>query len=281
MKSPDSSTILEAAVAAAIEAGDMIITIRERGLSVVKKADLSPVTDADRAAEKIICERLEEAAPGVPMIGEEAVYEGRVPATGGDFFLVDPLDGTREFVAGGNDFTVNIGLVRDGAPVLGVIYLPASGRLFAGSVGEGAWRADVVDAAITERQQIHTRATTDGTVDVCASRSHRTPETEAFIAQYRVGKVVHRGSSLKFCAVAEGKADLYPRMGTTMQWDTAAGDAILRAAGGRVVTLDGRPLTYGATDAPGPDAFRNPWFIATGGMEPLLEGDPLRKQNAR
>jgi 3'(2'),5'-bisphosphate nucleotidase len=273
MNLPDSAQIMDAAVAAAIEAGDVIVAIRTRGLSVVKKADQSPVTDADRAAEKIICERLEEVAPGVPMIGEEGVYEGRVPATDGAFFLVDPLDGTREFVAGGNDFTVNIGLVREGAPLLGVIYLPASGRLFAGTVGEGAWRANVVEGELTERRPIRTRPAPDGTVDVVASRSHRTPETEAFIAQYRVGQVVHRGSSLKFCAVAEGKADLYPRMGTTMQWDTAAGDAILRAAGGRVVTLDGRPLTYGATDAAGPDAFRNPWFIATGGMEPLLQAN--------
>jgi 3'(2'), 5'-bisphosphate nucleotidase len=281
MKLPDSARILATAVAAAIEAGDVILAIRKRGVSVASKADLSPVTDADRAAEKIICERLEQVAPAVPTIGEEAVYEGRVPATDGAFFLVDPLDGTREFVAGGNDFTVNIGLVRDGAPLIGVIYLPASGHLFAGTVGEGAWRATVVNGALTERRPIHTRVAPDGTVDVVASRSHRTPETEAFIAQYRVGKVVHRGSSLKFCAVAEGKADLYPRMGTTMQWDTAAGDAILRAAGGRVVTLDGKPLTYGATDASGPDAFRNPWFIATGGMEPLLEGDPLWKRRAR
>jgi 3'-phosphoadenosine 5'-phosphosulfate (PAPS) 3'-phosphatase len=106
-----------------------------------------------------------------------------------------------------------------------------------------------------------------------ASRSHRTPETEEFISRYVVGKLVSRGSSLKFCVVAEGKADLYPRMGTTMQWDTAAGDAILRAAGGRVVTLDGKPLTYGSTGAVGPDAFRNPWFIASGGAMPMLAAE--------
>jgi 3'(2'), 5'-bisphosphate nucleotidase len=269
MDLPENSAILDAAVAAAIEAGAMILAIRQRGLSVVKKADLSPVTDADHAAEKLITERMSRAAPGVPMVGEEAVYEGRVPLTDDVFFLVDPLDGTREFVAGGNDFTVNIGLIRDGAPSLGVIYLPASGRLFAGAVGDGAWRATAASSGLTERKSIHTRPAPRA-VDIVASRSHRTPETEAFIARYKVGQVVHRGSSLKFCAVAEGKADLYPRMGTTMQWDTAAGDAILRAAGGRVVTLDGRPLTYGPTAAAGPDAFRNPWFIATGGMEPLL-----------
>jgi 3'(2'), 5'-bisphosphate nucleotidase len=271
MNPPENPAILDAAIAAAIEAGRVILEVRARGLAVETKADQSPVTEADRGAEAIIAERMEAAAPGVPMIGEEAVYEGRIPDTNHTFFLVDPLDGTREFVKGGNDFTVNIGLVRERAPVLGVIYLPASGRLFAGAVGAGAWRATVSEGgAIAERRPIQTRPVADGVVDVVASRSHLTPETEAFIARYRVGKLVHRGSSLKFCVVAEGKADLYPRMGTTMQWDTAAGDAILRAAGGRVVTLDGDPLTYGPTDGPGPDAFRNPWFIATGGMEPLL-----------
>jgi 3'(2'),5'-bisphosphate nucleotidase len=270
MNDPPNSTILDAAIAAAIAAGDIILSVRASGLAVETKSDQSPVTAADRGAEAIIAERMETAAPGVPMIGEEAVYEGRIPDTNHTFFLVDPLDGTREFVRGGNDFTVNIGLVRERAPVLGVVYLPATRRLFAGAVGAGAWRADVAGGIVGERRLIRTRVPQEHAVDVVASASHRTPETAAFIARYRVGKIVHRGSSLKFCVVAEGKADLYPRLGTTMQWDTAAGDAILRAAGGRVVTLDGKPLAYGPTDAPGPDAFRNPWFIATGGMAPLL-----------
>ena len=269
MTLPDNSTLVDALVAAAIEAGAIILKVRAGGLSVEKKADHSPVTEADRAAEAAIGARLAVVAPGIPVIAEEAVYEGRIPETGSVFFLVDPLDGTREFAKGGNDFTVNIGLVRDGAPVLGVIYLPAAGKLFAGVVGEGAWRAEVVDSVVGERRPMHVRAAPDGPIDIVASRSHRTPETDACIARYRVGQLIHRGSSLKFCAVAEGKADLYPRMGTTMQWDTAAGDAILRAAGGKVVTLEGSPLTYGPKSAPGSDAFRNPWFIATGGMEPL------------
>jgi 3'(2'),5'-bisphosphate nucleotidase len=266
-----SSVVLDAAIAAAIEAGAAIVAIRARGLEVEKKTDLSPVTEADRQAEAIIAARLAAVAPGVPMVGEEAVYEGRIPDTGRAFFLVDPLDGTREFIAGGNDFTVNIGLVQDGAPVLGVIYLPANGKLFAGIVGEGAWRALVKGGAVGERQPIHTRPASGSAVDIVASRSHRTPETDAFIARYKLGQLVNRGSSLKFCVVAEGKADLYPRLGTTMQWDTAAGHAILSAAGGQVVTMDGKPLGYGPTPATGPDAFRNPWFIATGGMEPLLQ----------
>jgi len=261
--------LVEAIAAAAIAAGEIILEVRARGLSVERKEDMSPVTEADRAAEALIVERLAAIAPDVPVIAEEAVAAGRIPDVGAAFFLVDPLDGTREFVKGGNDFTVNIGLVRDGAPVLGVIYLPASGKLFAGVVGEGAWRAVVKDGAIGERQAMHVRPPPAGPVDIVASRSHRTPETDAFIARYRVGELVNRGSSIKFCALAEGKADLYPRMGTTMQWDTAAGDAILRAAGGRVVTLQGTPLPYGPTAAEGGEAYKNPWFIATGGLEPV------------
>ncbi len=270
MNDPQNSAILEAAIAAAIEAGQVILDVRAKGLQVETKKDQSPVTEADRGAEAIISERLAAAAPGVPMIGEEAVYDGNIPDTGDTFFLVDPLDGTKEFVKGGNDFTVNIGLVRGNAPVLGVIYLPATGLLFVGAVGSGAWRAAATGGVVGKRHPIRTRTAADGPLDIVASASHRTPETEEFISRYRVGQLINRGSSLKFCVVAEGKADLYPRMGTTMQWDTAAGDAILRAAGGRVVTLDGAPLTYGPTAAEGPDAFRNPWFIATGGMAPLL-----------
>ena len=261
--------LLEAMIDAAIAAGDVIVAARRAGLQVEKKADASPVTDADRAAEVLIAERMAVAAPDVPMIGEEGVSEGRVPKLDGSFFLVDPLDGTREFVKGGNDFTVNIGLVRGGRPALGVIFVPASAKLFGGIVGEGAWRTEVVAGVPGTRRAMRVRAAPEGAITVVASRSHRTPETDAFIRRFDVGELVSRGSSLKFCAVAEGKADLYPRMGTTMQWDTAAGEAILVAAGGRVVQLDGRPLFYGLGPAPGPDAFRNPWFVAAGGIQPL------------
>ncbi len=267
MPSPDDKTLLDALVAAALEAGAAILKVRAAGVSVESKADKSPVTEADRAAEAIIEARLSAIVPGVPVVGEEAVYEGRIPETGDAFFLVDPLDGTREFVKGGRDFTVNIGLIRNGSPVLGVIYVPALGKLFGGIVGEGAWRTEVADGIPGERRAMHVRPAPDGPIDVVASRSHRTPETDAYIRRYDVGNLVNRGSSLKFCAVAEGKADLYPRMGTTMQWDTAAGDAILRAAGGRVVNLDGTPLTYGPTGKAGSDAFVSPWFIAAGDVD--------------
>jgi 3'-phosphoadenosine 5'-phosphosulfate (PAPS) 3'-phosphatase len=154
--------------------------------------------------------------------------------------------------------------------VLGVVFAPALGALYAGAAGEGAWAADVApDGAIGPRRPIRVRERPDGPVDVVASRSHRTSETDAYIARYDVGNLVSAGSSLKFCRLAEGAADLYPRLGPTMQWDTAAGDAVLRAAGGRVVTLDGRPLPYGPDGAPGAAAYRNPWFVAVGGTRLL------------
>lgn len=269
MTLPDNPALIEALVTASIAAGAIILEARRGGLSVEKKIDHSPVTEADRAAEAAITAALDEVAPGVPVIAEEAVYEGRIPETGHAFFLVDPLDGTREFVKGGNDFTVNIGLVRDGVPALGVIYVPATGKLYAGAVGGSAWRAEVAGGVVGERRPMHVRPPPDGPIVVVASRSHRTKETDDFIARFEVEKLVSAGSSVKFCLVACGEADLYPRMGTTMQWDTAAGDAILRAAGGGVVTLEGNPLAYGPGRAPGAEAFRNPWFVATGGMEPL------------
>jgi 3'(2'), 5'-bisphosphate nucleotidase len=267
------SDLAEALLPVAIAAGQAILEVRRRGAHVEWKADSSPVTEADRAAEAVIAAALADLAPGVPVIAEEAAYEGRVPDTGAEFFLVDPLDGTKEFVRGGNDFTVNIGLIRDGAPVVGVILLPETGKLFWGVAGAGAWRARVDDGAIVERQPIRVRPAPDDGISVVASRSHRTPETDAYIGRYEVEKLVSAGSSMKFCVVASGKADLYPRMGTTMQWDTAAGDAILRAAGGRVVTLDGRPLAYGPGAKSGAEGYRNPWFVAAGSVTPLADTD--------
>jgi 3'(2'),5'-bisphosphate nucleotidase len=268
MSLPTDADLVDALVSAAIAAGEVIITVRNGGLSVEKKSDHSPVTEADRAAEAIITERLAAIAPGTAVIAEEAVYEGRIPAVGSAFFLVDPLDGTREFVKGGDDFTVNIGLVRGGKPAVGVIFVPATGKLYGGAVGTGAWRAEVTKGVVSEKRPMHVRPTPQGPIDVVASKSHRTKETDAFIARFEIGRLVSAGSSVKFCVLAAGEADLYPRMGTTMQWDTAAGEAILRAAGGRVVTVEGNPLTYGP-NGEGDAAFRNPWFIATGGMNPL------------
>jgi 3'(2'),5'-bisphosphate nucleotidase len=261
--------LIDALAAAAIAAGEAILAVRRAGVTVEKKADASPVTEADRAAERLIAAGLAEVAPDIPMVGEESAYDGSIPEIGRTFFLVDPLDGTREFVKGGSDFTVNIGLVRDGVPAVGVIFVPVTGELYAGAVGIGAWRADVTAGAVGPRRAMRVRQAPAGPIDVVASRSHRNRETDAYIARFDVGRLVSAGSSLKFCVVAAGEADLYPRMGPTMQWDTAAGEAILRAAGGSVVTTDGKPLFYGRGPAPGPEAFRNPSFIATGGMAPI------------
>jgi 3'(2'),5'-bisphosphate nucleotidase len=265
---PSTSVLGEAFVAAAIDAAKVILEIRSRGLTIERKADASPVTRADRDAEAIILDRLAAIAPGVPVVAEESCALGIVPSVGDAFFLVDALDGTKEFVRGGSDFTVNIALVRDRVPALGVVLAPVTGEIFAGSLGEGAWRGVVSDGSVRRRRAAKVRVPGER-IDVIASKSHPTPETDEYIARYCVGSRVSAGSSLKFCRMAEGRADLYPRMGTTMQWDTAAGDAVLRAAGGRTFSLDGSPLPYGPNGGEGVDAFRNPWFVAVGGMDPL------------
>jgi 3'(2'), 5'-bisphosphate nucleotidase len=261
---PTDSDLAEAFVAAAIEAGQAILAVRKKGYRAERKADSTPVTEADRAAERAIAAYLRQIAPDVPIVAEEACSLGSVPRVDGEFFLVDPLDGTKEFVKGGDDFTVNIALIRDRRPAIGVVLAPASGIIYAGVEGSGAWRGSLVDGRVEQRQPIHVRAAGEA-LDIVASKSHRTPETDAYCGRYRVRNLVAAGSSLKFCTVAEGKADLYPRMGTTMQWDTAAGDAVLRAAGGRTLTLDGVPLPYGPNGA-GVEAYENPWFVASGDL---------------
>jgi 3'(2'), 5'-bisphosphate nucleotidase len=268
MNASPTQSLIDRLVPVAIEAGRAILDARAGKLGVEKKADDSPVTVADRAAEAIILRHLATIAPETPVVAEEACAAGHLPTVGKAFFLVDPLDGTKEFVKGGADFTVNIGLIRDGVPVLGIVYAPATGDLYAGS-DAGAFRAKVTKDVPGARTPIAVRPAGDA-VDVVASKSHRTPETDAYIARYEVGRLVSAGSSLKFCTVAAGEADLYPRMGTTMQWDTAAGDAVLRAAGGRVTTLEGQPLPYGPDGGAGIDAWRNPWFVAFGGLEPAF-----------
>ena len=260
--------LAEALLPAAIAAGEAILAVRAKRVTVEEKADASPVTEADRAAEAIILQALAEAAPGIPVVAEEAVAAGNLPTVGSAFFLVDPLDGTKEFIGGGSDFTVNIALVRDGVPAMGIVYVPVTGRMYVGSADDGAWAGQAEGDNVIGRTPIRVRARgAEDPLDVVASKSHRTPETDAYISQYNVGDLVSAGSSLKFCLVAEAKADLYPRMGTTMQWDTAAGDAVLRAAGGKTVSLDGETFPYGPTDEPGVGAFRNAWFIAAGEIE--------------
>jgi 3'(2'), 5'-bisphosphate nucleotidase len=220
---------------------------------------------ADHLAEEIILAALARAASGIAIVAEEQVAAGHIPAVASEFFLVDPLDGTKEFVQKRGDFTVNIALIRHAAPALGVVYAPATGQLFAGNVATAQARRARVDpdtAFAADFTSIRVRKIPAAGVTAVASRSHRTPETDAYLARYPIVDLVAVGSSLKFCLVAAGEADLYPRLGTTMEWDTAAGQAVLLAAGGQVLGPDAQPLRYGKPQ------FRNPWFVASGAFVP-------------
>jgi len=258
------SDLLDGMIEAALSAAEVILDIYATEFDIGIKGDASPVTKADQAAEEIILDHLSAIAPSIPIIAEEAVSAGVIPDIGQTFFLVDPIDGTKEFISRNGEFTVNIGLIRDGLPVMGVVYAPAKGWLFVGETGQGAWRGLVVDPrqshAIKDRVSITVRPCSDH-VDVVGSRSHSCKDTEAYLHRFEIGQQKAIGSSLKFCLLAAGEADLYPRFSRTMEWDTAAGDAVLAAAGGTVETAEGQRLLYGKIaqqDAP----FANPSFVA-------------------
>jgi 3'(2'), 5'-bisphosphate nucleotidase len=252
----DYGELVDALAEAAREAGEAILTVMRRGFDVEAKHDSSPVTEADRAAELVILATLSRVAPGVPVVAEEEVAAGRIPAHEDTFFLVDPLDGTKEFVRGGDDYTVNIGLIEAGSPRAGVVFAPATRVLHGGVVGEGAW-ADHGHG----RHAIRTRHRAEQ-VTAVASKSHLNQATIDYL-EAAVGTCgyISVGSSLKFCIVAEGKADIYPRASPTSEWDTAAGHAVLLAAGGIVDGPDGTALRYGK------HAFLNRAFVATGGWK--------------
>jgi 3'(2'), 5'-bisphosphate nucleotidase len=256
MSESHDKSLLEALVDAARAAGAEILKLVEAGFEIETKRDQSPVTVCDRAAEMIILRALAECAPGVPVIAEEEVAAGRIPAHGDTYFLVDPLDGTKEFVRGGDDYTVNIGLIAGGQPRLGVVFQPAIDKLWAGIVGDGAFLEDS-----SGRIPIQTRPLGIERAAV-ASKSHFNQATADYLEQ-AIGACGHVsvGSSLKFCIVAEGRADIYPRLSPTSEWDTAAGHAVLLAAGGRVDGPDGAPLAYGKK------AFLNIGFCATAGWQ--------------
>lgn len=240
------------------EAADLILPYWRTDLAVDRKADESPVTEADRRAEALILERLARHFPKIPVISEEAAEEGGAPDTAPKrFFLVDPLDGTKGFVRGAESFTVNIGLIDKGAPVAGAVAAPATGQLWFTGDG-GAFRRKAGSSDVTA---IRVRQKPPG--KGVALVSHTLTDEEAARLAARHGCPVWQGmdSSVKFCMIAEGRADIYPRPGRTMEWDTAAADAVLRAAGGRVLTDDGQPLTYGKADT----GFANPGFLAVGG----------------
>lgn len=249
---------------AALAAGRTILEVFEQGIHVTLKTDCSPVTEADESAEAVILARLAEALPDLPVVAEEAVSVGKVPDINGrSFILVDPIDGTKEFINRRAEFTVNIALIENGMPVAGIVFAPALGVAYIGS-GAGAFKLTVnPDFTIAERRPIAARIRRAPPVAV-ASRSHNNAETEAFLATNGITECRSIGSSLKFCLLAEGKADVYPRFGRTMEWDTAAGDAVLRAAGGETRCLDGTLLAYGKTLQADDTDFANPFFIAWG-----------------
>jgi 3'(2'), 5'-bisphosphate nucleotidase len=238
------------------QAAAAVMAVRAAGFAVEQKRDASPVTAADRIAEALITDGLREAAPEIPVVAEEAFEAGEIArAPGGRFWLVDPLDGTREFAAGLDSFAINIGLVAGGRPVLGVVALPATGEVFGGIVGKGAWKEDAAGA----RHAIQARAIPPEGPLVIASRHYqRDARIAEFAAAQRAQRIVNIGSAEKFCRLAEGTADLYPRFGPTMEWDTAAPEAVLLAAGGAMADWDGAPLRYGK---PG---WHNPGFLARG-----------------
>ena len=301
---PDPADLVNALRDVALRAGREILAVYASDFTVRDKADASPVTEADTRAERVILEGLGECAPGVAVVAEESFVAGAVPEIGGEpFFLVDPLDGTREFIGRNGEFTVNVALIENGAPTVGVVHLPALDETF-WTAGDGvAWRARGGSSAGRTDQRLRRPASSpgagragsagaatgsngaegdagvavpagagttgaaeriacrtpgDGGLVVIASRSHRDPETDRYLERFEVAEIVSAGSSLKFCRIAEGAADLYPRLGRTMEWDVAAGHAVVNAAGGSVETIDGAPLTYGK---PG---FDNPRFVARG-----------------
>jgi 3'(2'), 5'-bisphosphate nucleotidase len=251
----DPERLLALAEGLARQAAEAIMAVRAAGFAVERKRDYSPVTAADRIAEALIVDGLREAAPDIPVIAEEEVEAGAAVAPAGRFWLVDPLDGTREFAGGHDSFAVNIGLVEQGRAALGVVALPATGEIFAGILPAGAWKLDRTGA----RQAIRARRIPAEGPVVMASRHYADdPRIAEFARAHRASHVVNIGSAEKFCRLAEGSADLYPRFGATMEWDTAAPEAVLVAAGGSVADWEGAALRYGK---PG---WRNPSFLARG-----------------
>jgi len=261
----DDSLLAESLYETTLEAGRKIMEIYNRDFDVTYKVDKSPVTEADDAAEKIILRDLKILTPNIPIVAEEQANAGGTPdsAKSSDkFWLVDPLDGTKEFIKKGSDFTVNIALIEHGQPRLGIVYAPALGRMFVAKSPKAAVQMEISKGrVIGEETSLCVRDVPRSGITAVASKSHRDAETNAFLDKLGITDIVSTGSSLKFCLLAAGEADIYPRFGPTMEWDTGAGHAVLKAAGGTVVNPDGSPFCYGK---PG---FRNGFFIANGKVD--------------
>lgn len=248
-----------------LQAAIPIMEVYDTDFTPEEKKDRSPVTEADSRAEQVILDLLATLLPGVPVLAEEQFEAGVRPSIQDRFVLVDPVDGTKEFIAKNGEFTVNIALVEQGSPIAGCVYAPALERIFIGGEtafagvarpGQTISECDLIPIAVR-------RIPEQGRVAVM-SRSHADEQTQSFASAHGVVRSISAGSSLKFCRVAEGKADLYPRFGPTMEWDTAAGQAVLTAAGGRVTSPDGAPFRYGKSE----EGYRNGAFVAWGG-EPV------------
>jgi 3'(2'), 5'-bisphosphate nucleotidase len=246
-------TLLHTMLDAAIEASAVIMEVYSRPIHAEQKSDGSPVTEADGKAEAVILAAL--ASTGIPVLAEESAAAGRIPVLGARFFVVDPLDGTKEFIKRNGEFTVNIALVENGAPTLGVVIAPATGAIYTGGP-DGAFHAQLVDGKAHGFRPIAVDKSLPA--KIVASRSHGHAALAELCANLEITKDVSVGSSLKFCLLAQGDAQLYPRFTPTCEWDTAAGQAVLEAAGGVVLTLDGKPLAYGN----GARDYLNPFFVA-------------------
>ncbi len=258
------AALADALLPALLEAGRIELAYYNGTVEVEEKSDSSPVTAADREAEAVLIRALAGAAPGIPVVAEESAAAGSIPEVGDIFFLVDPLDGTREFVKKRDEFTINVGLVVAGRPAFGAVYAPVLGELYVTLGPSEAVVANIMpdstarSLAELQLRRIFTREPDPAALVALGSRSHRSPATEDFLSRYAITEMKAAGSSIKFCLIARGEADLYPRIGETSEWDTAAAEAVLAAAGGCVTTLDGRPLVYGKADR----RFLNPHFVA-------------------
>lgn len=270
----DPDPVIDAALADGLtalvsRAARAILETRRAGLTVRQKADQSPVTSADEAANAVLIEGLGQLLPGLPVVSEES--EARATGPDATYVLVDPLDGTKEFLAGRDEYAVNLALIRNGSPVAGFVAVPAAGLVYRGLVGRSAdcLRLAPGDgpADATARMPIRTRSRPPAELVAVVSRSHLDPDTRGFLDRLPIGERIACGSALKFCWIAEGKADIYPRLSPTSEWDVAAGHALIVAAGGCVTRVDGTPLLYGS----GAEGFRIPGFVAWG-----TRSSPLR-----
>ncbi len=271
MSSSSATSLIDTMIALSLAAGREIMAIYNGpDISHALKADASPVTEADTRAEAVILQGLRASFPDIPVVAEEEAAAGHVPPTLDRFFLVDPLDGTREFIKRNGEFTVNIALIENGAPIAGVVHAPVLRKYWAGASGT-AFAGMIEHDRPASRAPISTRPASEE-LTVVTSRSHLTSETTQWLERHSVEKFTACGSSLKFCLLAAGEADLYPRLGRTMEWDTAAGDAVLRAAGGIVSDLVGRPLRYNKRDQGSDVDFANGDFVAYGDPSLISRG---------